>query len=344
VGVSPLATDISAPFALREVTSPELASGWIPFVGSGAPIREGLFFIEPYRPGKVPVVMVHGLLSSPMSWVDLANDLRAIPGFNDHFQLWAFRYATGKPFLEAAARLRRDLYSSVATVDPGGCDPALRNIVLVGHSMGGLVCQLQASYSEDRLWSAIANRPLEAIVTSGQTRAELQELFFFDPQPNVRRVIQLATPHEGSSWANRPIGWIGTSLVRPDGAQMARHEQLRYDNPGVFAPELERRVPTSIDMLNPNSVMLQTIAALRTNPCVQFHTVYGYGRFNICEGPGDGIVSRQSASFPRAVSQLGVRATHTRVHRRLETADEVARILRQHLDERPIHSAPGRGN
>src|SRR5262249_20331146 len=147
-------------------------------------------------------------------------------------------------------------------------------------------------------------------------RAELEDLFFFDPQPNVGRVIQLATPHEGSSWANRPIGYLGAALVRPDPSQTERHEQLRHDNPSVFSPEVERRVPTSIDMLNPNSQVLKTIATLRTNPCVRFHTVYGYGRFNICEGQGDGIVSIQSAtSFP-AVSQLGVRASHTTVHRK----------------------------
>jgi hypothetical protein len=146
-------------------------------------------------------------------------------------------------------------------------------------------------------------------------------------------VIQLATPHEGSSWANRPIGHLGASLVRHDAEQMARHEQLRHDNPGVFSPEVERRVPTSIDMLNPHSTMLQTIATLRTSPCVQFHTVYGYGHFNVCEGSGDGIVSIQSATSSSAASQLGVRATHTRVHRKLDTAHEVVRILQQHLSE-----------
>ncbi|HEY6565375.1 MAG TPA: alpha/beta fold hydrolase, partial [Pirellulaceae bacterium] len=244
-----LAADISAPFALRAVQEPQLASGWIPFITSESPAQEGLFFIEPYQRGKIPIVFVHGLLSSPTSWVDMANDLRAVPGLTDHFQFWSFRYSTNNPFLRAAARLRQDLYRAVATVDPTGQDAALNEMVLVGHSMGGLVCKLQASATEDRLWRAIANRPLEAIVTDEQTRSELREQFFFQPQPNVRRVIMLATPHLGSSWAQRPLGRLGASLAGTDEERIARHDQLMTQNPGVFSPEVTARIPTSIDML-----------------------------------------------------------------------------------------------
>lgn len=329
--VAPLTSDISAPFAAREVSAPQLANGWIPFVESNRPIREGLFMVEPYQPGKIPVVMVHGLISSPMSWIDLANDLRATPGFSDRFQLWGFRYATGRPFLASAAHLRRDLYRAVATVDPHGEDPALQNIVLVGHSMGGLVSELQAVSSGDALWQSIANRPLEAIATDERTRAELRELFFFDPQPNVSRVILVATPHQGSNWAQRPVGMLASSLVRPDSSQSARHEQLRLANPGVFAPDIERRVPTSIDMLNPDSRVLQAISCLRPSPCVSFHTIFGYGRYTLGQGEGDGVVSVESAQFPASQSRLGVRASHTSIHRKLETAGEVLRILDEHV-------------
>jgi hypothetical protein len=157
----------------------------------------------------------------------------------------------------------------------------------------------------------------------------------------VRRVIQIATPHEGSSWATRPIGWIGAALVRPDESTQARHEQLRNNNPNVFSPEVERRVPTSIDMLDPNSNVLKAIATLRTNPCVRFHTVYGYGWCNLCEGQGDGVVSVRSATSFKAASHFGVKAWHTTVHRKLETVAEVARILQEHLDEVGINRTDG---
>lgn len=339
---TPLASDITAPFAYREASQPQLANGWIPFVSQGSTV-EGLFMIEPYQPGKIPVVAVHGLLSSPMSWLDLANDLRAAPGFVDRYQLWAFRYDTGKPFLEAAARLRHDLYQAVATVDPQGQDPALGNIVLVGHSMGGLISKLQAVGSEDRLWNAIANQPLEAIRTDEQTRDDLRKLFCFEPQANVRRVILLGTPHDGSSWAKRPVGRAVASMTRPEPSRVERHAQLANDNPGVFAPALGRRIPTSIDMLNPDNPVLQAINRLPTNPCVTFHTVfgYGYGFCNPLEGQGDGVVSVDSAIDSPAASVHGVRAFHTRVHRVPETTVEVIRILNEHLTRCQTHDLPG---
>lgn len=326
-----LAADISAPFALREISDPQLGNGWIPFLTSDTPAPEGLFFVEPYQPGKIPVVFVHGLLASPHSWVEMANDLRSIPGFTDHFQLWGFRYSTGKPFLAAAARLRQDLCRAVATVDPASGDPALRNMVLIGHSMGGLICKLQATGSENILWSAFAHVPLESIVTDPATRELLRGQFYFTPQPNVRRVIYIATPHQGSAFAQRPIGQLGSTLATSDMAQIERYEQLMADNPGAFTSEALQGIPTSIEMLDPDSEILQAIAALPRNPCVRFHSIVGYGCFNLLDGPGDGVVPLESTDEPGVVSEHEVRAFHTRVHRQLETVDEVDRILREHL-------------
>lgn len=321
----PLASDLSAPFAFRVVNSPELVNDWLSFFGVDMPTEQGLFFLEPYQPGKIPVVMVHGLLSNPIAWVDMANDLRATPGFSERFQLWAFRYDTGDPFLASASRLRYDLDRAAATA--GGGDPAVRQIVLVGHSMGGLISELQASSSEDRLWNSVANRPLSAIVTTPETRTALQDMFFFDPQPNVRCVISLAAPHEGSNWAVRPIGLLGSALAWQAPDRIARHEQLLEDNPGVFSDEMAERVPTSVDMLKPESAILRAIASLPAAPCVRFHTVFGYGRPNLAEGAGDGIVSIESALSPRATSQVGVDASHMNIHRQLSTGSEVLRVL-----------------
>jgi hypothetical protein len=331
--LGPLAFDLSAPFALRVVSSPELVRDWLSFFGVDVPSREGLFLLEPYQAGKIPVVLVHGILSNPMAWIDLANDVRAVPGFADHFQIWGFRYSTEAPFLEAASRLRRDLHRVVATVDPAGLDPALRDIVLVGHSMGGLVCELQTASSQHLLWNAVANRPLAAIAASPETRAALANMFYFHPQPNVRRVISIAAPHEGSRWASRPIGQLGALLAEPDPERAARHEQLLADNPGVFSSEITARVPTSVDMLRPDSAVRAAIASLPRRADVRFHTVFGYGRWSLLDGEGDGVVSVQSAFSPYAASQVGVEASHSKIHRQLETAYEVVRILNEHLAE-----------
>ena len=68
---------------------------------------QGLYMLHPYEPGKIPVLFVHGLRSSPVAWMKVINELRGDPALSDRFQFWLFMYPTGIPFPASAARLRR---------------------------------------------------------------------------------------------------------------------------------------------------------------------------------------------------------------------------------------------
>ena len=63
------------------------------------------------------------------------------------------------------------------------------------------------------------------------------------------------------------------------------------DNPGVFSDEVADRVPTSVDMLRPDSTLLATIATLPASPCVRFHTVFGIRRTTLAGAVTDGVVT-----------------------------------------------------
>jgi pimeloyl-ACP methyl ester carboxylesterase len=332
-GQSRMATDITAPFAFGSIIRRESDFWLTSFINPNDAADDGLLMLEPYQPGKIPVIFVHGLLSSPATWIDLANDLRAQSEFARHFQIWAYRYATGGPFLDAAARLRRDMTQLIATVDPKRKDAALGEIVLLGHSMGGLVAKLQTVDSGGQLWAAVANQPLEQIVTNPAVRQKLSEHFFFKAHPDVRRVVYLATPHLGSRWSKRPIGRLGAALVRPRPDVLQQHRQLMDSNPGVFSPEMQDGMPTSIDMLDPDSRSLQTIRSLPNAPWVKLHSIVGTKHTPVLDEPGDSVVSINSARYPGAESELFVHAKHTHVHRDPHTVAEVWRILRQHLAE-----------
>ena len=168
-----LAADISAPFALATSQADQIKLRDLLLPGSSTNPAQ-LLFVEPYRPGKIPVVFIHGLLSEPSTWADPVNDLRAVPQVTERFQFWDFRYPTATSFLDSAAALREQLQQAVATVDPLGTDPALRQMVLVGHSMGGLLSKLQVTSSGSAIWSRVANRPLETIVADEGTKARLR--------------------------------------------------------------------------------------------------------------------------------------------------------------------------
>ncbi len=325
----PLARDLTAPFALASEGEDRQ---WLDdFLRPGATgARDGLIMIEPYQPGKIPAIFVHGLLSDTMTWADLANELRAHPDLNSRYQLWAFQYATGEPFLAGAAMLRRQLVQIRRTYDPLRLDPAMSQMVLIGHSMGGLVAKLQVTDSGDRLWQSVARQPLTTVRTSEETRQQLQEAFFFRPSIDVSRVVFIGTPHRGSAWARRPVGRLGSALVKPTDESKTQHSQLVGDNPSLFHDELRTRFPTSIDLLEPQSPLLGATATLPFSPYVALHSIIGQSQSTWRGEPSDGVVPVASARLLGVASEKTVEAKHQVLHRDPATVGEVVRILREH--------------
>ncbi len=327
-----LQRDLTAPFAYRlSGVDREYLKGFLqPGSTSG---DSGLFMLEPYQPGKIPIVFVHGLLSDPLTWVNIANELRAQGDLMSHYQIWGYEYATGKEFLVSAAGLREQLQEIQLQLDPEGRDGALSQMVLVGHSMGGLLAKLQITSSGNELWNSVSCRPLANIVTTPETRSSLAELFYFEPLPMVSRVVFIGTPHRGSPWARRPVGRLGSKLVEEPSATQDRHQQLIRDNPGVFSREFTRRVPTSIDLLKPNSPLLCAIDTLPVNDRVPFHTIFGSGFWMLAAGDSDKVVPVASARKSGAISEKSIHAKHTKLNQDPEGIEEIFCILRTHLNE-----------
>lgn len=327
-----LAGDLTAPFAVATSRTDQLRFRDLLLPGSSTNPPE-LFFLEPYRPGKLPVVFVHGLLSEPSTWVDSANDLRAVPQVTERFQLWGFRYPTVDPFLDSAAALREQLQHAVATLDPVGTDPALRQIVLVGHSMGGLISKLQVTSSGWTIWSRFANKPPDAIVADERLKARLRRNFFFDPSPFVRRVIFIGTPHGGSSLASQGIGRLASSYVEPSPESQSRHRMLLQYNPSTFAPEMSGSFPNSVDLLQPTSPLLAVMRQLPVNPQVRMHSIVGHGYSMLGSGDADGVVPVSSARHPGVQTETFVQAWHTEIHSHPQTLQALLYILGMHYAE-----------
>jgi pimeloyl-ACP methyl ester carboxylesterase len=329
-GQLPLASDLTAPLAETLRKSPR--SYFTGFVQPDAPDDHSrLSFLEPYQKGKPPVVFIHGLFSDPQGWADMVNELRALPGFCDRYQIWFFRYPTGQGFLRSAAELRQELQAAIQTCDPRGADPVLQEMVLVGHSMGGLVAKLQVTHSDDTIWRRLANRPLDEINTDEATRTKLATTCFFEPAPHVRRVIFIATPHCGSSDASGMVGNGASLLVKESPQEAQMHRQLLEQNPGVFSQVIQKRMPTSIDLLQTDSPLLSAMREMRVGEGVQLHTILGVAPIHSLLGPTDGVVPAASARHPGVESESTTRAPHAKVHHAPESTREVARILAEHL-------------
>jgi len=169
-------------------------------------------------------------------------------------QFWTYRYPTGQSYLQSAAELRTELAETLDSLDPQRNNPALHNVVLIGHSMGGLIAKLQVTSSGEHLWDTISDQPIEQVAEDPRRRAELARAVYFVLQIRVRRVVFIATPHAGSKWTQRPAGRWGSWLVKFPQELQASFDTWIAKNNGKLK-SAPARIPTSIDHLKPgNSV------------------------------------------------------------------------------------------
>ncbi len=304
--------------------------------GRQSPIM-GLYMVQPYEPGKIPVLMVHGLWSSPMTWMEMFNDLRSRPEIRDHYQFWFYLYPTGQPFWISAAQLRRDLAQARQVLDPQRQEPALDHMVLIGHSMGGLVSRMQTIDSRDDLWKLVSTQPFEQIKTDDEIRQRLAETFFFQPNPSIRRVITIGTPHRGSSFSNQTTQWLLGKLIQLPSMLVNSQQKIFRDNKDALPPNTLLKIETSIDSLATNSPVFPVLLAGHRLPTVKYHNVIGVipnkWWWTSLVKDSDGVVSRDSARVAEVESELIVPADHTTVHSHPVAVLEVRRILQEHLAE-----------
>jgi pimeloyl-ACP methyl ester carboxylesterase len=297
----------------------------------------GLYMVQPYEPGKIPVLLVHGLWSSPMTWMEMFNDLRSCPEIRRHYQVWFYLYPTGQPFWLSAAQLRRDLDAMRKLLDPNRQEPALDQMVLVGHSMGGLISRMQTLDSQEQLWKLVSNRSLEQIKADAEVRQKLQETFYFRPNPSIRRVVTIGTPHRGSSFSNQTTQWLLDKLIELPAKLVQGQQQLFRDNKDAFPKETLLKVETSIDSLAPACPVFPVLLAAPRLPWVKYHNILGVVPpkwwWSRLARDSDGVVAESSAKIDGVASELVVPADHTTVHSHPAAVLEVRRILLEHLAE-----------
>ena len=199
--------------------------------------RSGIFLTEPYDPKKTIVLMVPGLQSTPFAFVDLLKAMRLDPEVSAHFQVWTFLYSTGTPVFFNALRLRQELDKTIHEVDPHDHDFATRHIVVLGHSMGGLMAHTLVSSSGNSVWGSVFAVPPQQLKGDPQTIRQIKDALIFRSNPSVVRAIFVATPHRGSKLAESWIGRVGASLIRlPTTVQNALVE-VATENPQAPTPE-----------------------------------------------------------------------------------------------------------
>jgi pimeloyl-ACP methyl ester carboxylesterase len=241
-GPEPIAANYTATLAVLDSYARQVAgSAAGSFLRPDKPrFATGIYLIHPYDPNKIPILFVHGLISSPLAWQNLINDLCSDPKVLEHYQPWFFLYPTGQPVLESAAQLREDLQATQRLFDPTGTGLASHHVVVIAHSMGGLLAHTLVSDSGDALWDVFADKPFNSLTLSPGEKNLISGYFFFRHQPSIERVIFLAVPHRGSGLASGMVGSIGSRLIRRPKAASEAMKELAVEYPGILHPYFTR--------------------------------------------------------------------------------------------------------
>jgi len=308
-----------------------LFSGDFSLIGKKARYQDGIFLMEPYRPGRIPVIFVHGTASSPARWAEMFNELANDPVLWGNYQFWLFTYNTGNPIIYSAGILAEGLRKTLDEMDPEGKDPALRKMVVIGHSQGGLLTKLTVVDSGTKFWTT--DLPFDEVRASPETKETLRRSIFFKPVPSVKRVVFIATPHGGSFVAGGWVGRLTSKFIALPFRLADTMKEVLIMNPQLKAVRFIKDVPRSTDNMDPKSPFIKNLSSMPITPGVAAHSIIAVkNRKDPKEKWNDGVVEYKSAHIEGVDSELVVNSGHsTQDHP--ETIEEVRRILLQHLRE-----------
>jgi pimeloyl-ACP methyl ester carboxylesterase len=314
----PLAGDFTAPLAFYPHPN-ELVFGFLAMLRSDLSVkRSALMFYEPYDPKKIPVLFVHGLMSSPHAWLQVANQLQANPEFRRRYQLWAYFYPTGAPIAGNALQLRAALAAAATRYHLGD------NLVIVGHSMGGILTRMQVTNPGRALWNAVFRDKADKFYAELPADSIIKRALIFRANPHVARVVFFSVPHRGSDLANLRISALAARFIRMPVTLVKTFNNQVTGIMRQVDPSL-RGIPTSIQGLSPRSYLLVALAKLPiTVPC---DTIVGNrGKPGPLAESSDGVVPYWSSHVDFAKSELVVPTGHNSFDNPASVAD-LERIL-----------------
>jgi triacylglycerol esterase/lipase EstA (alpha/beta hydrolase family) len=275
--------------------------------------------------------MVHGTGSSALRWAELYNELDNDPRIHEHYQFWFFSYDSGNPILYSSSLLRGALEAAVAKLDPEGDDPALRRMIVMGHSQGGLLTKMTVVESGDAFWRNISSKPFEDVQLSPDTRELIRYAAFVHPLPFVKRVVFVATPHHGSYVAGNWLAHQGARLISVPLTLTKAVTDLATLNREAIAVASTRGAPTAVDNMTPGNSFVKTLATLPVGPNVAVNSIIPVDGDPPYSGKNDGVVEYDSAHIEPVESEVVVRSKHS-CQSNPQTIEEVRRILLKHLN------------
>lgn len=317
----PLHADFSAPLAYYPAVN-ELFAGLMGALRVNDYMSTtGLYLLQPYDPDRIPLIFVHGLISTPQMWRNVINEIEKDPILRGRFQCWVFAYPTGNPVAYSSLRLREELEEARQRFGwPHG-------FVLVSHSMGGILSRMQAVTLDRAAWDRHASSVAEKVIMGLPSDNLIHRALIFDANPNVRRIVFICTPHRGSDMATGGIGALAMRLIALPATLSATISSSVGNTLSAFTGGAER-MPNSITSLSPKNPTLKVVDSVPLR--APHHTILGDRGKGNSPNSSDGVVPYWSSHLASAQSQKIVPGPHGSCEL-LQTIEELRRILHLHL-------------
>lgn len=301
------------------------------FGGASAVTEPRLFMMQPFDPDRGVILMIHGLASSPEAWVNVANEIGGDEDIRSRYQIWQVYYPTNAPIAFNHVQIRRLIGDTVTHFDPDGSAAASRDMVVIGHSMGGIISRLLVSDSGDTLWKTfIEDRDIDPVRLEN-IRGRAEKVLRFEPFPAINTAIFVAAPHRGTDAAGgRVAQWIGKLVVLPITVLRGMGEVLQVMASDGKEGDHPRKgaLRNGIQNLEKKDPFIVAARDLPISGQIQYHSIIArQSREGSLQDSNDGVVPYWSSHLSGAASELVLTGEHS-IQESPEAIEEIRRILK----------------
>lgn len=245
-------------------------------------IMPQLFMLEPYDPNKRIIIMLHGLASSPATWISITNDISNDDELRENYQVWQIFYPTNIPILENRYRIQELIETAYKINDPNSEHIASHNSVLIGHSMGAVISRMMVSNDNlqdqfDKLAQEEDTRRLSNMLNNEFDQQKVLNRLHLKQLDSVDTAVFISAPFRGTDFADRwftqllrrvvqlPIGFVQT--VTGNLASLASEGELASNPLGALYFQ------NGASQLSDKSSFMKLTADLKIADNVTYHSI-----------------------------------------------------------------------
>ena len=184
--------------------------------------------------------------------------------------------------LISSNKLRKTLLDAQQLFDPKKKNPNFNQMVIIGHSMGGLLTKSMVQTTNNKLVDMIFETPIDEMKIQKEDKKMLNDALIFESLPFVKRVIFMSTPHRGSEmthWATMRIAVNFINLPMQFVKKMGDVAQNVKMKEGVLkGSNKSLKDLQGVDGLDPQNVVMRYLAEQPLN--AKYHSIIGNANKN----------------------------------------------------------------